>query len=38
VATDLNFNPDWEFNAGLGWGLTQGADKAIFKVILGRRF
>lgn len=38
VATDLNFSPEWEFNAGYGWGFTDGTDKAIFKVILGRRF
>ena len=38
VATDLNFNPKWEFNAGVGYGFTQGTDKAIFKVILGRLF
>jgi hypothetical protein len=38
IATDLNFNPDWEFNAGVGYGFTQNTDKAIFKIILGRRF
>jgi hypothetical protein len=38
IATDLNFSPDWEFNAGYGWGLTNSTDKSIFKVILGRRF
>jgi hypothetical protein len=38
AATDLNFSPNWEFNAGFGYGLTQAADKAIFKMILGRRF
>jgi hypothetical protein len=38
VATDLNFNPNWEFNAGYGYGLTTSTDKGIFKVILGRRF
>jgi hypothetical protein len=38
VATDLNFSPNWEFNAGYGWGLTNSTDKSIFKVILGRRF
>lgn len=37
VATDLNFNANWEFNAGIGYG-TQSVDHAIFKVILGRRF
>jgi hypothetical protein len=38
VATDLNFNPKWEFNAGLGEGLTRSTDRTIFKIILGRRF
>ena len=38
VATDLNFNPDWEFNAGLGLGLTNNTDHAIIKMIIGRRF
>lgn len=38
MATDLNFDPNWEFNAGFGYGFTQTADRAIFKVILGRRF
>lgn len=38
IATDLNFNKDWEFNAGYGWGLTNATDRSIFKVILGRRF
>jgi len=38
IATDLNFNPNWEFNAGYGWGFTDATDRSIFKVILGRRF
>lgn len=38
VATDLNFNPDWEFNAGFGLGLTNSTDHAIIKMIIGRRF
>jgi len=38
AATDLNFNPNWEFNAGVGYGFTKATDRAIFKVILGRRF
>lgn len=38
IATDLNFDPKWEFNAGFGYGFTQATDKAIVKVILGRRF
>lgn len=38
IATDLDFNPNWEFNAGVGYGFTKNTDKAIFKIILGRRF
>jgi hypothetical protein len=38
VATDLNYNADWEFNGGIGYGFTKGTDKAIFKIIIGRRF
>ncbi|HVW12492.1 MAG TPA: hypothetical protein VHB54_01645 [Mucilaginibacter sp.] len=38
MATDLNWDPKWEFNAGFGYGFTTSTDKAIFKVILGRRF
>ena len=38
AATDLNFNPDWEFNGGIGYGFTSGTEKAIFKIIIGRRF
>ena len=38
IATDLNFSPVWEFNAGYGWGFTDATDRSIFKVILGRRF
>lgn len=38
LATDLNFSPDWEFNAGYGWGLTGITDRGVFKIILGRRF
>lgn len=38
AATDLTWSANWEFNAGLGYGLTQSTDRAIFKVILGRRF
>jgi hypothetical protein len=38
LATDLNFSPDWEFNAGPGYGFTSNADKFIIKMIIGRRF
>ena len=38
AAFDLNSDPKWEFNAGLGIGLTNATDKGIFKIIIGRRF
>lgn len=38
IATDLNFDPKWEFNAGYGHGFTTGTDRSIFKIILGRLF
>jgi hypothetical protein len=38
AAIDLDWSPNWEFNAGYGWGLTRSTDNAIFKVILGYRF
>jgi hypothetical protein len=38
IATDLDVSPAWEFNAGFGFGLTNSTDKAIFKMIIGRRF
>lgn len=38
IATDLNFDPNWEFNAGFGFGLTNSTDNGILKVIIGRRF
>jgi hypothetical protein len=37
-AIDLNLSPDWEFNAGLGVGVTHGTDHLLFKMIIGRRF
>jgi hypothetical protein len=37
-AVDLDFGPDWEFNAGVGVGLTPTTDRLLAKVILGRRF
>jgi hypothetical protein len=37
-AINYDFGPDWEFNAGIGFGLTDSAEPLIFKVILGRRF
>jgi len=35
---DLDFGPDWEFNFGIGIGVTQSTDHLIVKMILGRRF
>jgi hypothetical protein len=35
---DLNLGPNWEFNFGVGWGLTPGTDGLIVKAIVGRRF
>lgn len=37
IATDLNFDPNWEVNLGYGVG-SQEADKSIIKLIIGRRF
>jgi len=37
VAYDMLDNVNWEFNAGLGFGLTPATDKLVAKVILGRR-
>ncbi len=35
---DLDFSEDWEFNFGVGIGLTKGTDDLMLKLILGRRF
>jgi hypothetical protein len=35
---DLNLSPNWEFNLGVGVGVTQGTDHLLVKMILGRRF
>ncbi len=37
LAVDLDFSPDWEFNAGYGLGFTDANDNSIFKIILGYR-
>jgi hypothetical protein len=37
-AVDLNFGPNWEFNFGVGVGVTQGTDHLLVKMIIGRRF
>jgi len=35
---DLNLSPRWEFNFGVGVGMTRGTDHLIAKMILGYRF
>ena len=35
---DLNFSDNWEFNFGVGVGLTRSTDDLLVKLILGRRF
>ncbi|HTU01880.1 MAG TPA: hypothetical protein VMG58_08690 [Candidatus Sulfotelmatobacter sp.] len=35
---DLDLGPLWEFNFGVGFGLTSGSDSYIIKAIIGRRF
>jgi len=37
-AIDLNLSPEWEFNFGVGIGMTQSTDHLLIKMILGRRF
>jgi hypothetical protein len=37
AVTDLNFSPNWEFNFGVGVGLTGGSDHLLVKMIIGRR-
>ena len=37
-AVDLNLGPNWEFNFGVGIGITQATDHLLVKMILGRRF
>ena len=37
-AIDVDFGPQWEFNFGIGVGMTQSTDHLIVKMILGRRF
>jgi len=38
AALDLNVSPKWEFNFGVGVGLTRSTDHLILKMIIGRRF
>ena len=35
---DLNVSPKWEFNFGVGVGITRSTDHLIVKCIVGRRF
>jgi hypothetical protein len=37
-AIDLNLGDRWEFNFGVGVGVTQSTDHLLVKMILGRRF
>lgn len=37
-AVDLNVSPDWEFNFGIGKGLTDTSEHWIVKAIVGYRF
>jgi hypothetical protein len=37
IAYDLLNNPKWEFNGGVGFGLTAATDQFVFKIILGRK-
>ncbi len=34
---DLNTSEDWEFNAGIGFGVTKVTEPLLFKIIVGRR-
>jgi hypothetical protein len=36
-ALDLNLGPNWEFNLAAGIGMTQGTDRLLVKMIIGRR-
>ena len=35
---DVDFGPQWEFNFGVGVGITQATDHILIKAIVGRRF
>ncbi len=37
-AIDVNLGDKWEFNLGVGVGMTHGTDHLLVKMILGRRF
>jgi hypothetical protein len=38
AVTDLNLSEKWEFNFGVGVGMTGSSDHLLIKMILGRRF
>jgi hypothetical protein len=38
AVVDLDLGPRWEFNAGVGFGLTPATDGLLIKMILGYRF
>ncbi len=38
VTVDLTLSKDWEFNFGVGVGMTQATDHLLVKMIIGRRF
>ena len=38
AVTDLNVSPKWEFNFGVGLGVTAATDRLLIKAIVGRRF
>jgi len=35
---DYDFGPNWEFNLGMGVGVTRSTDHLLLKMIIGRRF
>ena len=35
---DIDLGPNWEFNFGVGVGMTHGTDHLLVKMIVGRRF
>ena len=37
-AVDVDFGKNWEFNFGVGWGVTQATDRLLVKAIVGYRF
>jgi hypothetical protein len=37
-AVDIDFGPNWEFNFGVGWGVTAATDRVLVKAIVGYRF